>query len=243
MTMERASLIFAAALADMRVRMGVEIADMTPDEIRELVHACDREANPFRGIDVDLAGIPVRLCDGVWLWKLTIGASIWLDEHAEPILGRGEKYKLAMVYAMINSRDPSAFDGLDDESSILAAVKRELKGVAATAEEINAALDVALGVRPAPPRDVTSDGAAADWASICARLETQTGIPARTWIWEHSSAYALKCYHDLHDFAAAYSSNRRIGRRVQDDLDLAVQARQALKVEISRRVKARKGEN
>lgn len=153
----------------------------------------------------------------------------------------GERYRLALVYACRHSREQSAFVGLDDLTKIEREIRRDFKTLAATPEEVNAALEAVLGLRPRPATDVGES--AKSWAALCARLETQTGIPSREWIWGRSSSYALKCYHDLHDFARAYCSAKGTSpRHMADELDDAVNALQRLKVEIRNRVRRGDGD-
>lgn len=230
------NLHLTRALADLSGRMGVRIADLTADEMADIVHAADRCADPFREVNADAAGMPVRVCEGVHFWKLTIGASVWLDQYASPILGgRSPRYKMALVHALVHAREPDAFEGLDTEARILRACRRTARRISATPAEVNAALDVVLGLAPDLRQKDVSD-AAADWCALCARLETQTGIPAREWIWNRSAAYAVKCYNDLHQFAAAYAGAGNT--HLRDELDAACEALQVLKVRIMNRVKA-----
>jgi len=234
----RRDAIFADALADLERRMKVRLSDMRPAEIAALVRACDRVASPYSEVDADAAGLPVRVAEGVHFWKLTIGASVWLDEVEEMLPnGRANKrYRLALVYAVRHSREPEAFAGLDSAAAVERAVKRDFRTLAATPEEVNAALEAVLGLRPRPPSDV--EEAALSWAALCARLEAQTGISVQDWMWRHSSSYAVKCYHDLHNFARAYCSAKGTSpRHMADELDDAVNALQRLKVEIRDRVR------
>ena len=237
-----AQMYFAKALSGLKKR-GVELADMTPDELYALAEASRRCADPFREVNADAAGLPVRVCEGVWFWKLTIGASVWLDE-VEEILGGGKspRYRLAMIYALVHSREPEAFAGLDTESKIMRAVKATLRTIHATPEEINVAMDAALGLRAharASKADVSA--ASADWAALCARLETQTGIPAREWIWKRSGSYAILAYNDLHAFARAYAGGRS-ATQMRDELDDAMCALRRVAASVEKRAKeARNG--
>lgn len=236
--MDRKTATFAAAISDLKSRMGVDFKDLKPAEVCALVHACDRAADPFREVNADAAGFPVRVADGVYFWKLTIGASVWLD-HVETLLPKGAhdpRYKLALIYAVSHARDPKAFE-MDDLSTIEKTVKRHFRKICATVDEINIALDILFKLKPDTRKRDCID-AATDWASLCARLETQTGIPAKEWIWNHSSSYAVKCYNDLHDFAASYcAAGGRSSAHMRDELDEAVNALQLLKVTIMKRVK------
>lgn len=235
--MTRTEATLAQALADMKSRQGVSLGDLKPDEVVRLVHACERVANPFREVNADAAGFPVRVCKGVYFWRLTIGASVWLDE-VEAMCGgdlTDERYTLALVYACINSRDPSAFEGLDTPKAVERTVKKAFRALAATPQEINAALDILFRQKPDDrKRDVGP--AASDWADLCARLETQTGVSADVWMWKHSSSYTVKCYNDLHEFARIYSATPATSRRMLDELDEAVNALQLEKLRIMKRI-------
>ncbi|MBR4653412.1 MAG: hypothetical protein IKO72_08640 [Kiritimatiellae bacterium] len=234
----RADRIFAGALADLDGRLGVKLADMEPGEIAALVRACDREANPWRDADADAAGVPVRVCDGVWFWRPTIGAAAWLEEVAGPLMAESAQYRACLIYALVHAREPEAFRDLDTPSKIRRAATRAALSIAATPQEVDRAIEKALGMRNSSPSDADISDAAAGWANIAARLESQTGIPASEWIWKRSSAYAMKCYTDLSTFARAYGGGRHAPvREMLDELDEAVAARQRLKVKIARRVK------
>lgn len=233
------SLHLSRALDDLRTRMGVCVSDLTVDEIAELVHACDRCANPFREVNADAAGFPVRVCDGVYFWRLTIGASVWLDEYAGPLLGESDsRYKMALVYALVHARDQHAFEDLRDLESITEAIRQTAARITATTEELNEALDIVLHIRPDTRRGEVSR-AATDWSAICCRLESQTGIPAAEWIWHHSSAYAVKAYNDLHEFANAYHGGT--SSTMRDELDEANEDLQLLKVRIMKRARSGDG--
>ena len=142
-----AQMHFAKALQQLR-KSGVEPGDMTPDELYALAEAARRCADPFREVNADAAGFPVRVCEGVYFWKLTIGASVWLDEVTE-MLGGGTspRYRLAMIHALVHSREPEAFAGLDTERKVMRAVRATMRTIHATPEEVNRAIDVALGLR------------------------------------------------------------------------------------------------
>lgn len=240
--MSAAARHLARALADLRSRMGVAVQDLTAEELCRLVRACERCADPFRAVNADAAGMPVRVCAGVHFWRLTIGASVWLDDMARLFGARSERWRMCLVYALAHAREPDAFAGLEDARAVTMAVKACCRGICATPEEVDRALDEALGERPRRPARADDDDAgraAADWRALCVRLETQTGIPAREWIWERSASYALASYRDLHAFAAAYAGKGTAAcRAMRDELDAAAEELQALKVGIMRRVGA-----
>ena len=114
------------------------------------------------------------------------------------------------------------------------AVKATVRAIHATDAEIDRAMDAALGLR-ADTRTgrAETSAAATDWAALCARLETQTGIKAEEWLWRRSGAYAILSYNDLHAFARAHSG--RGGDRMLDELDAAMTHLAKLKASIVRR--------
>jgi len=234
-----AQMHFAKALQQLR-RQGVEPGDMTPDELYALAEASRRCADPFREVNADAAGFPVRVCEGVWFWRLTIGAGVWLDE-VEGLLGGGEspKYRLALIYALVHGREPEAFAGLDTEQKVMRAVKSTMRTIHATPEEVNRAIDAALGLTRGTTRTSADGDAAADWAALCTRLETQTGIPATEWMWKRSGAYAILAYNDLRTFAKAYLGGRS-AERMHDELDDAMCALRVAAAAIEKRVKEAK---
>jgi len=236
-----AEVLLSQALADMKARQGVTIADLTPGELVALVRACEKVASPFDEVNADAAGLPVRVCDGVWFWRLTVGASIWLD-NADKLLGGKRfdpRYRLALVYACRYARRSDMLNGCDTIRDLTRTVRNGLSDIDATADEVDAALDVVLGVKARPPAGGDEiKKAATNWTKLCARLETQTGIPAREWIWNRSGAYLVKCYNDLHEFARAYSvAKSSSSEYMLDELDEAVNTLQVLKVNIMRRVR------
>ena len=63
---DKATLLLAEALADMKSRQGVNLADLEPGEVVALVRAVGRVAEPYAEVNADAAGIPVRVAPGVW---------------------------------------------------------------------------------------------------------------------------------------------------------------------------------
>lgn len=235
--MNKVAQELAQALSDMATRQGVTQDMLTPGELYALVKACEKVANPFKEVNADLCGMPVRVTEGVYFWQLTVGASVWLDT-VEEILPKGVEdklYRLCLIYALMNSRKREAFENLDDLDAIRKRVKRAFKSLAATPEEVNQAMDEIFHLKanmdPTPTKQT-----AVDWSALCARLESQTGIPAKEWIWERSGKYLLKTYKDLHQFAEAHSANGKASHMI-DELDEAINELQTLKVRIMRRIK------
>ena len=54
---------------------------MTTREMFDLVECVRRAESPFAEVNADAIGFPVKVCEGVYLWRLTAGASAWLDAY------------------------------------------------------------------------------------------------------------------------------------------------------------------
>ena len=233
----KAERIFARAVADLKSRLGVGIADLTADEVVALVRACERVADPFREVNADAAGMPVRVADGVWFWPLTIGAVAWLEETADRWWAEDpRRYRNALVYAALHAREPGAF-AVIERRDVERLVRRALRTVAATSAEVDAALERVLGIVPGASRpgdDEAMSATATSWAHLLAKVEASTGIVRDHWLWGVSYAETLRAYHEARQVATA--SGERAPAML-DELDEAVNALQRLKVNIMNRVK------
>ncbi len=206
---------------------GIPLDALTADELAALVEACNRCDKPFTFVNTEAVGIPVKVCEGVYLWRLTIGASVWLDEFASVWWGKMEKtFFWACVYAMIHAREPDAFDGdMQEEDKAYLRIRDMGIHLAATEEELVKALDCMLGLAKEKPKahkqaEVKEQ---VNWGNLVRRLETQSGIKADVWLWEKSLSYCIKAYQDIGMFARAYSgTSGRPAKRMQDELDLAI---------------------
>lgn len=218
--------------------VGITVADLTSDEIEELVRACDRCANPYSDVNADLAGRPIRVTDKVAFWKPTIGACVWLDEYARMWWDeRPTAYKWALVYALIHGRDPEAFVDLTDEKTAYERIRKTAMTLCVSKAEIDHGLDVALDIhRKEFDGRSPNVGSSADWSHLVRRLETQTGIPASEWLWNRSADYAVRAYHDLRYFAKTVGGSKC--QRMKDELDYALKKLAKVRKGIVYRVKA-----
>lgn len=228
--------ILAQAVADLEGRMGVHRADILPEEWLALSKAALRFADPFRDVNADAAGFPVILPDGTALWRLTIGAQIWLDELERSLDGgtANPLYSRAVVFACAHARDRDAFPQPSPREAERAVTAFE-RSLRITRAEAASALKRLSSRSSADGRAAPGQSAAIDWAALCARLETQTGISAHDWCWKHSGDYTIKAWNDLHDFAAAFSPRAK-QHHVQDEADRALEALQLAKVAIRKRI-------
>ena len=213
--------------------LGVEPGDLLPSEIEALVHACDRMRQPFSAANAEAAGFPVRVSESVVLWRLTVGANVWLDEFAGRWWPSGSKaYAWAHIYAMRHAREKDAFLELDSEERAYKAIRADLLAIDCTEDEILAALERFPADDP-PQREGESQ---TDWCSFVLALEARTGIPADEWTWHHSVHECSNAYHRLKEFAAAQGGSK--APRMKDELDRATTALARTVAGIVRRVKA-----
>lgn len=230
--MKLAARVLARAIDDLKDRCKVDVSALLPEELADLVHACDRVANPFADINADAAGFPVRVCKGVYLWRLTAGAAIWMSDFAERWWGGDyAKYRAAAVYVAMNARNPDAFL-VEDEREAGKAIRRALRRIPATDAEIQLALDRVLGLASDAP--AAEESTAANWAAMIARVEAQTGLPRSHWLWGVSYSQMLAVYNQCERIVSA--SGGKTAPRLQDELDRATNELQRLKVRIMRRI-------
>lgn len=240
-------LRLAKEVDELRARLGIGLDDLTASELSSIVHAVDRVCSPFAEVNAELVERPVQVCDGVWFWRPTAGAQMWLEEYAEKWWPRGSvMYRWAQVYALKNARDPDAFARLTtkweaDKAIVACALRLPVSGA-----ELSHAIARAYGASPPDiPRkrktraDRIREQAKTDFASLIARLEVESGVPRNVWLWERSLVYVVKAYVELHEFAAAYSiGGGGSSARMLDELDEAIKDLAAVKMAIAVRVEA-----
>ena len=224
-------------------QVGVEITDLSGAEIVALVKAVEKLRNPFSGVNLDVVGAPITV-GGVTLWKLTVGATVWLAEFARGwwlYRGKEKAYFWALVYACVNARRKGAFIALTDEKKAHEEITKMALKMAVYEDELAKAVNDCLEVREATapklnkgkePEDKPE--IQTDWASIIARLEGQTGIPADEWCWNRSADYALRVHEDLQRFAKAAAGEKVAEMR--DEADMATSALARLRSQIKARV-------
>lgn len=221
---------------------GVSLADMTAGEVAALVRACDRCDSPFSAINAEAAGFPVEVCEGVYLWRLTAGAVVWLDEYAARWWGSGTKaFFWALVYAMSHAREKDAFTRLVTEEDAYRAVKGAALNMPATEEEIVAAIDRLGGVSAEGPakKNRTNPRAQTDWETLARQLEAGTGLPVEYWMWDTPSRELAKSHRAMVDMAVAAGGGKT--QRMRDEIDAAVSALARLEASIIRRVRDERG--
>jgi len=237
------SVRFQAEVAGL-ASQGITLADFLPDEIEDFVRAVDRCDKPFTNANAELIGMPITACEGVHFWKLTIGASVWLDQYAKKWwldTGRQKAYFWAIVYSLIHGRERDAFLSMTEEGVAYEKIKAEALRLAVTEDEITEAVDYALDLRdeePTAQKNERKVDQESDWQELVVRLETQSGKDADYWCWGVSLDYAKRCYLDLRRFARVYGGGTDKGGRMKDELDRALNNLARVKTRIITRIMA-----
>lgn len=236
--------LFNHEVALLRER-GVTLNDLKGEEVVALVNAVERLRKPFTDVNLDVCGFPIEVKGGVKLWKLTVGATVWLAEYAEKWWldeGKQKAYFWAMVYACVHSREQGVFPTNEEEAFRL--IRDMAVGLASYEEDLVEGVNKCLVVRKSKAPSLNKNKAPQldtqpDWATVVARLEGQTGIPADQWCWNRSADYALRVHEDLKHFAeqcAGHSS------RMMDEVDEATRRLARMRAEIINRVEAERKE-
>ena len=240
--------ILKRELRDLKDRYGASVEDLTPDELERLVLACRKVERPFSNVNMALVEQPVRVCEGAYLWPITAGAQVWLEEFAGSWWKPDSMmYKWARVYALAHARDQYAFSTLQDKSSARKAIAKTMLRFVCHGAELQDAIDRCYGVadqvapeKPGKKRK-SEVRAQTDFSSLVARLEVESGIPAGSWLWKRSLVQTMKAYVELHEFAAAFSVGGE-RRHMKDELDEAMNDLARLKRDIHVRIMAERAE-
>ena len=237
--MAAAELRFKAEVAKLRSR-GVRLDDLTPREfflLADAVRACD---NPYDGVNLDAAGMPIR-CGDIVLHRLTIGACIWLENYAKRWFwdsGREQTYYYALVYALRHAREKDAFTKMTDEEVARETIVKEAVSLCVTDDELADAVGAAVdsGLPVSQTSKAEDNVSPTDWDEIVRRLEAHSGISRDSWVWQYSEGYALRAYIDIFKMAAMTSPMGRKPVRMRDRLDEAISRLARLECEIVERV-------
>lgn len=202
------SLRLKSVLQDFRDQ-GITAADMTADELEALVHAVERVNNPYSDINADLCEQPVKVCRGVYLWPLTAGALMWLEEYAAAWWKKGSAmYRWAQTYALANARNPDAFADLTDKWTARKAIVKTALRFACHRAELTVAKNRCYGLRPHDVRErvpaSAPDEQATDLAHFAAMLEVESGIPAKSWLFGKSVVDMVNTYRRMAALKAAF---------------------------------------
>ena len=179
-------------LADLR-RRGIE---PTLAEQIWVVDLCRRVVCPFDSERADLIGAPVRV-GGATLWRLTIGAGVWLQDCAfRWWAGDDTRLGMAVAWALAHSRDRDAITAAAAGGAAAAAktIKAWAMELTCTREELDAAIDELMPSAASAPAAPAGEGAQTDWQAVALDLAVLTGIPVESWVWASSRDQTLRAY-------------------------------------------------
>lgn len=219
---------------------GVSLTDLTPEELVNFIHAVERCDNPYARINADAIGIPVEVCEGVYFWRLTIGAIVWLEEFAGRwFVDRPEANFWATAYACRHAREKDAFIKLTTEEAAYEAIRDDILQLPCTTEEVTTAVNICLDIDiPQKPAKRVAEAENA-WEAIVRRLEVGTGIKRDEWLFGCSYEYAIEAHADMLELGRALAGTTG-KKNSKDQLDKAVEALELIKIQIIKRVKAEK---
>jgi len=205
------SLRLKSVLQDFK-DLGITAADMTADELEALVHAVERVNNPYSDINADLCEQPVKVCKGVYLWPLTAGALMWLEEYAATWGKKGSSmFRWAQTYALANARNPNAFIDLTDKWTARKAIVKTALRFACHRAELTVAKNRCYGLRPHDVRERTPasapDEQATDLAHFAVMLEAESGIPAKSWLFGKSVVDMVNTYRRMAKLKSAFGAD------------------------------------
>ena len=229
-------------LTDLKSRLDITLDELTADEIEALVLACKRCESPFSSVNAELMEAPIRVCEGVYIYPMTAGAQIWLEEYAHSWWQKGSMRRWAQVYALAHAREPEAFIHLTDRWKARTAILRTMLRFVCHRSELMEAMRKAYGCSDNLVDEDKSlkEKAQTDFAAMVALLEVKSGIRAHEWLWGKSFVELGKAYTELCKFAAVYSMKEY--RRMTDELDEAINDLARVKSAIYRRITAERKE-
>jgi len=180
----------------------ITAADMTADELEALVHAVERVNNPYSDINADLCETPVEVCRGLYLWPLTAGAYMWLEEYAGRWWSKSTAmYRWAQTYALYYARDPDAFAKLTDKWTARKAIVKTALRFTCHRAELTVAKNRCYGIGqydvPEKQTVAAPDEQAVDFAHFAAMLEVESGTSAKSWLFGKSLVALVKTYRRM----------------------------------------------
>lgn len=217
-------------LADLRQR-GI---DPTLAEQMWVVALCGMVVNPFDSERADLIGAPVRV-GGATLWRLTIGASVWLQDCAFRWWAGDEgRLGMAVAWALAHSRNRDAITAAAASGAADAAktIKAWALTLTCTRDELDAAMDELMPPAPQSHPGEASEGNQADWQAVALDISVLTGIPIDAWVWECSKDQTLRAYARAKAALIARAGGGYDPRETLDPLSRALQDVARAKAEI-----------
>jgi len=153
----------------------------TPLELVQLVRACERVQRPSGADDYPAAGRPFR-AGNFWFWPLTQQASRWYSRVVDWF--SDDLKRSVLAFALVHSRKVGLFCYLESFDKAHAAVVEFADELAATVDEIDAAIDACLSQLPAQgedDEDAPYDSHDSGGVDTTAMLQLHYGQTAEYW--------------------------------------------------------------
>ena len=129
-------------------------ASLNPEDIvslNALGLACERSADSRHSMEIRHPRI-ARLPDGTPLYEPTVQSDIWIAEQVYPYCGERSSFLYALAFALAHAREAHFFERLDNPAGIDKAVKRWMRSVCATRDQLAIATSYAMfGADPDEP--------------------------------------------------------------------------------------------
>lgn len=195
----RLSRVAAGKVRELREEHGVE---PTLDEIIWLHELGRKVENPVAG-EAALTDLPIKV-GNVYLWPLSVSASIWLHERALPWFEHSPILAMyAMAFAMAHGRGQATGDGpktlqdLMDRDAATAVIHAWASMITCTRAELEAAMDSVLDAGDGDEAAGDTEQPikpGVDWLNIVNELAVRTGTDPEYWKKGTSRQACIKAY-------------------------------------------------
>lgn len=157
----------------------------TLDEVIQLHEAGHRIEHPAADADRIILGNPVR-AGNVWLWPLTVGASMWWSARGSEWFGIENRIgDYALAYTLAHAREPEVFNALSDYPTAAATVRTWMTQLACTKPELDQAMGQVLNIKAERANPAADDPAELDWLAFLDAIRKALGNDLATWLWVH----------------------------------------------------------
>ena len=192
--MSKLSLLAQAEIKKLR-QAGV---DVEPQQVLELHELAERVRAP-RGLERHLGGFPIKVAN-VMLYPLTIGASCWYLEYAEPWFREdAEMSDLAIAYAHAYAKDPERLQSFVDYHDARSELKRWAAWLKCTRADLMGAVDELMSMQqPDTETGETFADKVSGWGSMLMLLCKECGGTPEHWLWHESLETAMSQIQWVH---------------------------------------------
>lgn len=196
---------------------------LTDAEVLWIVGIC-RQITAPDGVETSLIGMPVRVgLSDVWLWPMTVGASIWWRDCAIVWFKGNDGFLFwALAWTLAHARTAKVFRAASTPESARRLVEGWALTLGATRAEIEAAVDAVLppsgGENAARPAAKTPPPS---WTRIVNELAEDYGLAEDHWLWDKDTAATIDAWVRARSVRGALGRNASHG---EDPVDSSVKS-------------------